>query len=88
MPSWGSGPTACFAVGEGCAAALPTASAPHDFFTARTILSLINNSQVQTIMLTALVWEPHAPGKGDEAGAIAIVTARCAGRGEAGRINI
>lgn len=88
MHSWGSDPTACFEVGKGCAAALPTACAPHYFFTARTILSLINNSQVQTIMLTALVWEPHAPGKGDEAGVIVIVNACFGGRGEEGRINI
>lgn len=47
---------------------LQTASPPHYFFTARTILYLINNSQVQTITFAVMVREPHVPGEGEGAG--------------------
>lgn len=68
------GPTAHFAPPKKrvCSSARPgrlqTASPPHYFFTARTILYLINNSQVQTITFAVMVREPHAPGEGEGAG--------------------
>lgn len=75
----GRGPAARFAAGGGFA--LQTAPAPRYFFAARTILSLINNSQVQTITLAVMGWEPHVPGEGEGAGAVAIVNACCTGWG-------
>lgn len=66
------GPTAHFAPGEeGLKQRLPrqaAASPSHYFFTARTILYLINNSQVQTITFAVMVREPHVPGEGEGAG--------------------
>lgn len=68
-------------------ARLQTASSPHYFFTARTILYLINNSQVQTITFTVMVREPHVPGEGE--GASRDRYCQCLwNQGEAGGINI
>lgn len=58
------------ACSSACPTRLQTACPPHYFFTARTILYLINNSQVQTITLAVMVQEPHVPGEGEGAGCL------------------